>query len=54
MSRELQLQLKAGDQIIATEVAYYDYNETIKKEMKVSQMPGDIMMVNNPPGNLQR
>lgn len=47
MSLELQLELKAGDQIIATEMAYYDYNETIKKEMKVSQMPGDLMMVNN-------
>ena len=47
MSRELQLQLKAGDQIIATEKAYYDYNETIKVQKEVSQLPGDLMMVNN-------
>lgn len=48
MSRELQLKLKAGDQIIATDIAFYDYNEEIKKQRKQSQWVGDIMMVNNP------
>lgn len=41
MSRELQLQLKPGDQIIATEAAYHDSGN-------FSQQPGDIIMVNNP------
>lgn len=41
MSRELQLQLQAGDQIIATEDAYFDSGN-------YSQKSGDIIMVNNP------
>lgn len=41
MSRELQLQLQPGDQIIATEDAYFDSGN-------YSQKVGDIIMVNNP------
>lgn len=48
MSRELQLQLKAGDQIIATDIAFYDYSAEIRAQRKQSQWVGDIMMVNNP------
>lgn len=48
MSRELQLQLKVGDQIIATDIAFYDYSAEIRAQRKQSQWVGDIMMVNNP------
>lgn len=48
MSRELQLNLKNGDQIIATDIAFYDYNEEIRKQRKQSQHVGDLLMVNNP------
>jgi hypothetical protein len=48
VSRELQLILKAGDQIIATEDAYFDYNEEVKAKRLLSQRKGDIIMVNNP------
>jgi hypothetical protein len=44
----LQLILKAGDQIIATEDAYFDYNEEVKAKRLLSQRKGDIIMVNNP------
>lgn len=40
MSKALQAQLKPGDQIIATEDAFYDNGEA-------SQRAGDIIMVNN-------
>lgn len=48
MSRSLQLELKPGDQIIATETAYYDYSPEIAAQKKISQRPGKILMVNNP------
>lgn len=43
MSRELQLKLKNGDQIIATAIAFYDH-----APHKQSQYIGDLLMVNNP------
>ena len=48
MSAELQKILQPGDQIIATEDAYFDYNEEVKKKHLYSQQVGDIIMVNNP------
>lgn len=48
MSKELQAILQPGDQIIATEDAYFDYNEEVKKKHLYSQQVGDIIMVNNP------
>ena len=48
MSKELQEVLMPGDQIITTDVAYFDYNEEVKKKRLYSQQPGDIIMVNNP------
>jgi hypothetical protein len=41
MSKELQLQLQPGDQIIATEDVYFESGN-------YSQKVGDIIMVNNP------
>jgi len=46
-AQELQVSLRAGDMIIATETAYFDYNEEVKKQHIFSQQPGDIVMVNN-------
>lgn len=48
MSAEIQKILQPGDQIIATEDAYFDYNEEVKKKRLLSQRVGDIIMVNNP------
>lgn len=42
MSKELQLKLANGDQIIATEIAFYDHAPG-----KQSQHVGDLLMVNN-------
>lgn len=46
MSKELQTVLKPGDQIIATEDAYFPPH--IATPPKLSQRKGDIIMVNNP------
>jgi hypothetical protein len=48
MSKELQLKLTNGVQIIATDIAFYDYSEEIRKQRKQSQHVGDLLMVNNP------
>lgn len=42
MSKELQLKLNNGDQIIATEIAFYEHAPE-----KQSQHIGDLLMVNN-------
>jgi hypothetical protein len=39
----LQSELKAGDQIVATDIAFFDHAPTMQ-----SQHVGDLMMVNNP------
>lgn len=46
--QELQVALRPGDMIIATDVAYFEYSEEVKKQKIYSQQPGDIIMVNNP------
>ncbi|WVW37779.1 hypothetical protein Gekk315_00067 [Aeromonas phage Gekk3-15] len=46
MSEELQRELVAGDQIIATKDAYFPAH--IANPPKLSQRKGDIIMVNNP------
>lgn len=45
MSQELKLQLKPGDQIVATEITHYTHRGA---EGKQSQWIRDLIMVNNP------
>lgn len=47
-TQKLQLSLKPGDIIIATDIHYFDYDETVKAKRLYSQQPGDLLMVNNP------
>lgn len=44
----LQKELKPGDLIIATDVAFFEYDEEVKKKHIYSQQVGDVIMVNNP------
>lgn len=45
--QELQIALRPGDMIIATETAYFEYNEEVRKQHIPSQQPGHIVMVDN-------
>lgn len=45
--RKLQASLKAGDIIISTDTAYFEYDEDVKAKKLYSQKPGDLLMVNN-------
>ena len=47
MSSKQDRALVPGDQIIATDVCYFDYSEEVKRKRLYSQQPGDILMVNN-------
>lgn len=46
--QKIQASLKPGDIIISTDIHYFDYDETVKSKRLYSQLPGDLIMVNNP------